>query len=144
VNIYTDFHRFVTGSDFVAAADGASSVEFAAGSDVGSLLMSLSSNQVYHVTQITMHLHTLSDDAHAHVVSLDSDGVAGTHTSYTIDYGVATAAAKGNQGTFTWDYNPPVRIQYTSNAHYTTLHIHLKDTDAELGCSYAGFTTPAA
>lgn len=142
MSIYTNFHRFVLGSDFVAGGDGSSSDVFSAGSDMGTLLMALSSDRVYHVTQFTMHLHSLSDNIHAHVCSLDSDGA--NETCLTIAYGLANAAAKGGQGTFTWTNDPPIRVQYSSDAHYISAHIHVNDSDVEAGLSYNGFYTPAA
>ena len=144
MSLFTNFHRFVVTSDFAAAGNGASSEAFVSSSDMGTLLMSLSSDKVYHVTQVSAHLHSVSDDIHVSICSLDSDGAAGSQTVRTIDYGIHTPAAPSGITTFDWGFEPPVRIQYDSNAHYIACCISVKDSDVEAAVSYNGFYTPAA
>ena len=144
MSLFTEFHRFVTCSDYVADGNGASSVAFSAGSDMGDLLMPMSSNNVYHVTSITTGLITASKYVRAAVASLDSDGAAGNYTRHVPCMWLKTGNAPTGAQAMHIPLEPPVRVQYSSNSHFLTLRLQTTDSDTVANAMYSGFTTPAA
>ena len=142
MSIHTSFHQFVTSSDYSTSAAGASSVQLVAGSDIGTLLMTLSSNAAYHITSLQLNTSPTAKLAEAHLVSLDSDGAAGVATpisksiyhSYTVNVTPSEVQAV---------FNPPIRLRYGTAANFLSVRIETTDSDTVPGIAYSGFTTPA-
>jgi len=142
LSLFTSFYRFETSTNFSSNTNGASSVAFVAGSDVGSLLMALSSDQVYHFTQAQYGLHEANEILHATLVSLDSDGATPVPIAAGLDF--HTPNAPNGRTTVFMPYDPPIRVRYGTAARFVSMNILLNDSDSVPSLAYSGFTTPAA
>jgi hypothetical protein len=133
------FHNFVTSSDFpIGGSDGA----WVLGSDDGSIYMAVDSNFDYFITGIIFGLHSLSDNIHASIVTLDSDGTAGATTQLTAELDFHTPAAPTGLTTEQIEFGNPIRVMYSSNANFISLKVEPNDTDASASLAYYGYKKP--
>ena len=143
MSLLTSFHQYITSSDYSTASAGASSAALVATSDYGSLFKTLDSDHVYHITSLNLGTLPTAETAAVRLVSMDSDGAAGSATyltkALTHLYTAATSPAE------LWvTYNPPIRLRYSSNAHYLSVQVQdATDSDTVPGIAYSGFTTRA-
>lgn len=143
MSIHSSFYRFALSSD--VAADGNGQSSNAAGyhvtSDAGNLLMALSTDRAYHITQLHASIESVSDTALVSLVGLDSNTSDATPTRLTKQYSLATGAAllTPDDGT-NIDFNPPIKINAAAYA-YLSVHLDVNDSDALVAAAYNGFTS---
>ena len=146
MSIHTSFYKFSTGSDTVGDGNGQSSVAYLVTSDAGDVLMALSSDHRFHVTQMHVTLESLSDSVRFALCTADSNSSDAGITRQSQFYEIGTGAAVGANMSQTVNFNPPIKITYSSTASgngYLGMYIHANDSDANVGIAYSGFTTPA-
>ena len=133
------FTRFVVDTDYSTGANGASSTVFIAGSDVGSLLMPLSSNFTYYITDIYASIRSVNDTATAVLGTCDSDGAAGVFTPISGTLSIATGAALTTEDDDFHSFNTPIPVEFSAAANFMSVRIAPNDSDAIIGAGYNGF-----
>lgn len=137
------FHQFVLASDYVAAANGASSAAFVAGSDIGNLLFALDSDRQYFITDIDVGLHTVSNEVTFVIGTLDSDGAAGVFTPVHSGVQAASGAALAGDQDVHITRGTPIKVRYSDSANFLGVRLSPTDSDTVINGGYSGFSLPS-
>lgn len=145
MSIHTSFYKFEPSSNYASNGDGQSSnVSRVLGdTDIASMIMTLSSDAVYHFTQLMLGETVTTMAAALTLVSLDSDADAdATPTPISQTLGHTFTAATGPAHAV-FNFNPPIKLSYSSQANFVSVLLGVADSDNIPAMSYSGFTTPA-
>ena len=145
MSIHTSFYHFEPSSNYASNGQGQSSntSRVLCSTDIASMFMTLSSDAVYHFTQLSLANTVTAKLAAVTIVSLDSDGVADatpTPISQTLTQTLTIATMPPET---VYNFNPPIRMAYSDDAQFVSVLLTTTDSDTIPAMSYSGFTTPA-
>ena len=141
MSLHTTFFKFETSSDFGSNADGYSSHAFTAPST--NLGLEMSSDYAYHITQLHIGGTVAEDTPSAAIVTSTGGGVDTdcSPTRHSPDYHYVAPAALTGLSEAVVNFNPPIKIPYSSTKSHISLYIHLADSIDVPSFAYNGFTT---
>ena len=145
MSIHTSFYHFEPSSNYASNGDGQSSntSRVLCSTDIASMVKTLSSNSVYHFTQLYLANTVTAKLAAVTLVTLDSDGAADatpTPISQTLTQTLTIATMPPE---VVMNFNPPIRQVYSSQANFVSVLLATTDSDTIPAMSFSGFTTPA-
>ena len=145
MSIHTSFYHFEPSSNYASNGDGQSSnnSRVLCDTDVASMMLTLSSNAVYHFTQLYLANTVVAKATAITLVALDSDCAADatpTPISQTLAQTLTIATMPPET---VMNFNPPIRQVYSSQANFVSVLLATPDSDTIPAMSFSGFTTPA-
>ena len=144
MSLHTSFFKFETSTDFGSNSEGYTSLAGLAHVSVSTNLgLEMSSDLAYHITQLHIGGTVAADTPSAAIVT-STGGGRGTDCSYTrhsaFYHTVAPAALTGLSEKVV-DFNPPIKIAFSSTKSHISLAIFLADSEDVPSFGYNGFTT---